>query len=879
MDTETENLQSNRQFKTLILTDLCDSVMLVERIGDTAAADLFRRLDAQVLRLLRRWNGRLIDRSDGMFLLFDAPVDGLGFALDYVDELDALGKAMKLPLQARVGVHVGYVLSWENSEEAVAAGAKALEVEGLAKPMAARLMALARPGQILMSSAAESMMRSAQRELDDRGTSLQWKSHGRWRFKGLPTGHEVFEVGRKGRAPLRMPPRSAKASRELPLWRRPAALMAEVAVVVALLVTGWVLVRPEPAIAFAERDWVVVGDLKNLTGNALLDDPLAQAFRISLEQSRYVNVLSDMVARATVSRTRRDPEKTPMGRALASEVALRNGARLVLLPSVSEVGGKVRISVEVIDPNTQSTIRSESVDGRGVESVLASVDGLTSKLRSALGESANAVRSGSDPLPIVTTSNLQALRAYAFGLRRAREGEWRASLQMYSEAVRLDPEFALAYLGVARAHAALSERPKALPWLDKAIALRARLPDRERLYLDAWEAELKVPTQALEKWQVMAGLYPDDFAGQANAAWHLYVANRFDDALPYAMAADVPQDPLRNYAADYVARILLAKGLPEQSLKHLETIGGPSRPGHVRRVAAALAVMRRFGEAEAALDSAEPINSPSTDLVPNIERVAIALDQARPQEAAVLSGRVVEASSTSDAFIHQQFRVIGAMVDLVQETGNRREHRRRLASDLVAEVTSSKWDPLNRSDLGTMLLVNANLALREGDPTLAVEALARVQQFPAESRYSVLTVFERITRAGLLGNQGKLDEAIALLPARTDDFYQSRVMLYGLLSKAGRHSEAEAQARWLVSQRGLAYMEANASQTVQPLNVVDSKMAQLWLAESLLAQGKADSARSELTVFLVQWPLTQLPSQLRSRVERILSASKQKTTL
>ncbi|MNM85559.1 hypothetical protein D3C81_976830 [compost metagenome] len=178
-----------------------------------------------------------------------------------------------------------------------------------------------------------------------------------------------------------------------------------------------------------------------------------------------------------------------------------------------------------------------------------------------------------------------------------------------------------------------------------------------------------------------------------------------------------------------------------------------------------------------------------------------------------------------------------------------------------------------------MLLVNANLALRDGDPTLAMEALARVQQLPADSRYSVLAAFERVIKAGLLGNQGKLDEAIALLPARADDLYQSRVMLYGLLSKAGRHSEAEAQARWLVSQRGRAYMEANASQTLQPLNVADSKMAQLWIAESLLAQGKTEPAARELAVFLAQWPLAQLPSQLRSRVEQTLSASKQKTTL
>ena len=56
---------------------------------------------------------------------------------------------------------MGDVLTWENSAEAVRAGAKSMEVEGLAKPMAARLMTLARPGQILLSAVAESLTRRA----------------------------------------------------------------------------------------------------------------------------------------------------------------------------------------------------------------------------------------------------------------------------------------------------------------------------------------------------------------------------------------------------------------------------------------------------------------------------------------------------------------------------------------------------------------------------------------------------------------------------------------------------------------------------------------------------------------------------------------------
>jgi hypothetical protein len=104
-------------------------------------------------------------------------------------------------------------------------------------------------------------------------------------------------------------------------------------------------------------------------------------------------------------------------------------------------------------------------------------------------------------------------------------------------------------------------------------------------------------------------------------------------------------------------------------------------------------------------------------------------------------------------------------------------------------------------------------------------------------------------------------------------------MLYGLLSKAGRHAEAEAQARWLSSQRGRAYIEANASQALQPLNVADAQMASLWLAESLAAQGKTGHAGEEVARLLARWPQERMPPQLRSRAEAILSASKQKITL
>ena len=157
-------------------------------------------------------------------------------------------------------------------------------------------MTLARPGQILLSATAEPLAHRAARELGERSEQLMWKSYGRWRFKGDARGAGNLRSRRTRLRPAaRTEANGGKAWRDIPLWRRPAASGAELMLVVGLATGTWFLTRPQPAIAFDERDWVVVGDLRNLTGdNRCSTNPCEQAFRISLEQSRFVNVLSDL---------------------------------------------------------------------------------------------------------------------------------------------------------------------------------------------------------------------------------------------------------------------------------------------------------------------------------------------------------------------------------------------------------------------------------------------------------------------------------------------------------------------------------------------------------------------------------------------------------
>ena len=71
-----------------------------------------------------------------MLLLFDAAADAVGYALAYQQAL----KQLVPPLKARAGLHVGPVTLRENSPSDVALGAKPIEVEGVAKATAARVM-------------------------------------------------------------------------------------------------------------------------------------------------------------------------------------------------------------------------------------------------------------------------------------------------------------------------------------------------------------------------------------------------------------------------------------------------------------------------------------------------------------------------------------------------------------------------------------------------------------------------------------------------------------------------------------------------------------------------------------------------------------------
>ncbi|HUP07584.1 MAG TPA: tetratricopeptide repeat protein [Caldimonas sp.] len=165
-----------------------------------ATAQLWRAHDRLARDLLRRWQGREIDKSDGLLALFDEPHSAVGFATAYHAQLAAL----PVPLKARIGIDAGPVVLRENSPDDVALGAKPLEVDGVVKSIAARVMSIALGGQTLVTAGVKRALSAS--------VGLRVQSHGYWRLKGIREPIEVFEAG-PADSTLVTPPDSPKAHR------------------------------------------------------------------------------------------------------------------------------------------------------------------------------------------------------------------------------------------------------------------------------------------------------------------------------------------------------------------------------------------------------------------------------------------------------------------------------------------------------------------------------------------------------------------------------------------------------------------------------------------------------------------------------------------
>jgi putative peptide modification system cyclase len=853
--------------RTVLLADLVDSTAAIEKLGDVRAASLMQRLDLRLRDLLEITNGRLIDKADGLFALFERPIQAVDFALRYQRALMELGREENIRLQARVGMHVGEVMTWENPPAAVIAGAKPLEVEGLAKPVAARLMSLALPGQILLSGMAQSLAHRAQGELGERGRKLRWLVHGRYRFKGVPAPMLVHEVGESDLAPLRMPPSGAKVWREVPLWRRPPILAVEVLAVVGLAVFSlYGTFKSPPALAFNERDWVVVGDLNNLTGDARLDDPLETALRISLQQSSYVNLIAQPRIDDALARMARKPG-TPIDRSTGSEIAQRESAKALILPTLTEVGGKLRISLEVIDPNTQVTVYTETAEGKGEQTLLASLDSVNHDLREQLGEKVKMIEGNNLPLAKVTTPSLEALRAYSLAQKAYSESRNTDAVNLYQQALKLDPDFALAYAGLAAISATTNDTQAARDYLQQALAHRDRLTRRDALKLDGYAATFERPEVSLQKYRLLAAMYPDEYSAYYNYAYNSHNFAQNDLAGLNFLTPALTSNNYRQVNSYYLQGLLqLSLSRYSDAIKSFQQSESLGVRGYKREYAETYAAQRNYAQAEKILRLQTPTGAASDDIEERFSEITFPLDQGKWSQAVSAAAQLQPLAEKAQPTLGRRYRSIELSL---RSYAPDEKFKSDLQSFVHGEISHAD-DPhdadANQSLFDT--LAGGWMAAHSGNLPLAREARRAAADRANNSGFPALSGMAAALDAELALQAGQSKQAIEIL--QHADTGTELYFLHALLARAyaasGKHEDALRESDWLVANRGRAYAEGNADRKWQPINVAESDLALLSAAEQALAGGHKDLARQRLKAFDQAWPkLPELP-ELRNRV-------------
>jgi tetratricopeptide (TPR) repeat protein/tRNA A-37 threonylcarbamoyl transferase component Bud32 len=306
-----------------------------------------------------------------------------------------------------------------------------------------------------------------------------------------------------------------------------AAILAGAVFGAAWLAKTLFFKTPAQALAFQARDWILVTDFENLTGEAVFDAGLETALAVSIQQSQYVNVFPLSRVRETLARMQRIGS-TKIDEAVGREVALREGIKALLACGISRVGTEYLLTAKLVDPGNQAIVYSESARAKSDADVLAGIDALAKKVRHGLGESLDKIEDRRLALYRATTASLEALKNYSNAKRAPQD----VGYQLLKQALELDPDFALAHAEMGMKFYIVGNRVEGEAHFQKALSLLDRLTTREQLWIRAvvedWRGNRD---EGIRNYKTYLAQYPDDSSAWFRLGYASMLSGRLEEAI------------------------------------------------------------------------------------------------------------------------------------------------------------------------------------------------------------------------------------------------------------------------------------------------------------------------------------------------------------
>jgi len=332
--------------------------------------------------------------------------------------------------------------------------------------------------------------------------------------------------------------------------RKPVWLYAGAGVLVVLLAAfGWWSLRGRGEHHGAAHKSIAVLYFTNLSQDKSLDwldRGLTEMLTTNLAQVKGLDVLSTERIQGAIQRVASKEGGLDPGQAQA--VARDAGADAFITGALLKVGPtQLRLDVRVQDTQTGQVVDSHKLEGENIQSIFGMVDSLTSHISSHFVPGAAAK---APAIEQALTSNVEALRHYQLGREYQTRYLTAESIRELEEAVRLDPQFASAYLLLAFDYSFEGDLRKAEETSRKIEPLQSRLPRREQLLFQVNQAGRSRDLEALaHAEEAVIAEFPRESDPRATLGVVLQNLNQTDRAISIlreGLVADPKDDNLWN---------------------------------------------------------------------------------------------------------------------------------------------------------------------------------------------------------------------------------------------------------------------------------------------------------------------------------------------
>jgi tetratricopeptide (TPR) repeat protein len=260
---------------------------------------------------------------------------------------------------------------------------------------------------------------------------------------------------------------------------------AALVVVFASAVASVLYRRPHPGFKLTDKDTVVLADFQNKTGDPVFDVGLTWALRIALEQTPFLNPLSDDKLNRLLAQTGHSAAwGAPLTLETSRQICSATHSAAVIGASIADAGNQYQIAVKAIRCDTDSLVSDVSMVANDRQLIVRELGKAAVILRKDLGEPAASIREFNQPLEIALTSSPEALKAVLEGRNQESTKGDLSAVQYAERAVELDPSFSFGWQILAGIYANTGKGdPQAA--FEKAYALRDRLTKKMRLEIES----------------------------------------------------------------------------------------------------------------------------------------------------------------------------------------------------------------------------------------------------------------------------------------------------------------------------------------------------------------------------------------------------------